>query len=254
MRAEVEKRSAVSASRKQRLTRTLGDSQVAGRVPRELCQRAKKTPAVRTWVRSLEEPVRRYLVEQQQQQQRKVAEDADADLKTDCDDDDDVSLDSEDEEIVFVGRNGKMRDGKSKSKMKSNLKGQRQGQGNIENVGGQWKKARRSTKATGATQDEGMLFDGLGDEDGGAFRYVLPFLPSPLSEELLIYYFSHPFFASFHRLPPALEVTLRLGSSPSLFITGAGSPIPFPSTTVYSRAPSSSAIPSARLCMSASNR
>ncbi|KAI1809717.1 hypothetical protein GGS20DRAFT_570745 [Poronia punctata] len=146
VRAEVESRTAAEVRRKQALTRTLGDEDVAGRVPRELCQRAKKTPAVRAWVRSLEEPVRRYLVEREG-----AREDADdAGLRTDDSSD---SLDSEDEEIVFVGRDGSMRDGKRKN-----------------NVGGQWKKAHSEKSTTGAMQDEGMLFDSLGDEDGGAFR------------------------------------------------------------------------------------
>ncbi|KAH9897193.1 R3H-associated N-terminal domain-containing protein [Xylariomycetidae sp. FL2044] len=125
MRAEVETKKAVAARRKQMQTRTLGDEHVAGRVPRELFQRAKKIPAVKTWVRTLEEPVRRYLVE------REVAKDASS-----------SEDDTEDEEIVFVGRNGTMRDG--------------------------WKKARREEK--GKPQDEGMVFDALGDEDGGTFR------------------------------------------------------------------------------------
>ncbi|KAI1340420.1 R3H-associated N-terminal domain-containing protein [Xylariaceae sp. FL0016] len=125
MRVEVETKKAAAARRKQIQTRTLGDDHVAGRVPRELFQRAKKTPAVRTWVRSLEEPVRKYLV------QREVARESSSE-----------SEDTEDEEIVFVGRNGTMRDG--------------------------WKKARREEK--GRTQDEGILFDALGEEDDGAFR------------------------------------------------------------------------------------
>ncbi|KAI0864141.1 hypothetical protein F4860DRAFT_431270 [Xylaria cubensis] len=154
VRAEVEARNAALARRKQALTRTLGDEAVAGRVPRELCQRAKKTPAVRTWVRSLEEPVRKYLVE------REVAREGggDAGLRTDDDSESSSGLDSEDEEIVFVGRNGSMREGRGKKKDDG-------GAG-----AGQWKKARREEKRTGATQDEGMLFDAFGDEDGGAFR------------------------------------------------------------------------------------
>ncbi|KAI0199163.1 R3H-associated N-terminal domain-containing protein [Astrocystis sublimbata] len=169
VRAQVEARTASLARRKQALTRTLGDEGVPGRVPRELCQRAKKTPAVRVWVRSLEEPVRRYLVE------REVAKDKDKDappeLQTDDSSDSSSGLDSEDEEIVFVGRNGSMRDGR----------GRKDGGRSRETVGataaaadpiidGQWKRARREEKRTGATQDEGMLFDALGDEDGGAFR------------------------------------------------------------------------------------
>ncbi|KAI0021618.1 R3H-associated N-terminal domain-containing protein [Xylariomycetidae sp. FL0641] len=129
VRAEVDAKKAVAARRKQVHTRTLGDEHVPGRVPRELFQRAKKIPAIKGWVKSLEEPVRQYLVE------REMARDTHSSEE-----------DTEDEEIVFVGRNGSMHDG--------------------------WKKARREEK--GHPQDEGMVFDalGLGDEDGGAFRYV----------------------------------------------------------------------------------
>ncbi|KAI0818100.1 R3H-associated N-terminal domain-containing protein [Xylaria sp. FL0064] len=161
VRAEVETRNAALARRKQAHTRTLGDEGVAGRVPRELCQRAKKTPAVRTWVRSLEEPVRKYLVEHE------MARESDADLKTD-DSDNSSSLDSEDEEIVFVGRNGSMRDGKGKGKESNASIGGRKPA--VHSAGGQWKMARREEKGSGATQDEGMLFDAFGDADGGAFR------------------------------------------------------------------------------------
>lgn len=159
MRAEVESRNAALVRRKQVHTRTLGDEDVAGRVPRELCQRAKKTPAVRTWVRSLEEPVRKYLVE------REIANAPEPDLKTDDDTSSGSDMDSEHEEIVFVGRNGSMRDGKSRDKVGSNRSA-------VPKASGQWKKARREEKKSGATQDEGMLFDAFGDEDGGAFRYV----------------------------------------------------------------------------------
>ncbi|OTB05998.1 hypothetical protein M426DRAFT_319368 [Hypoxylon sp. CI-4A] len=126
VRAEVETKRSIAARRKQMQTRTLGDDHVAGRVPRELFQRAKKTPAVKTWVRSLEEPVRRYLVDQ--------------DLAKEPTHSDDDS--TEDEEIVFVGRDGSTRDG--------------------------WKKAKREYK--GKTEEEGMIFDALGDDADSAFR------------------------------------------------------------------------------------
>lgn len=123
LRAEVEAKKAVAARRKQKQTQTLGDETVPGRVPRELFVRAKKTPAVKTWVRSLEEPVRKFLVE------REVAKEAETDS------------DTEDEEIVFVGRNGSMRDG--------------------------WKKARRE----GHKDEAGMLLDVPGgDDESGAFQ------------------------------------------------------------------------------------
>ncbi|CAJ2512290.1 Uu.00g053050.m01.CDS01 [Anthostomella pinea] len=127
MRVEVETKKAIAARHKQMQTRTLGDDHVSGRVPRELFQRAKKVPAVKTWVRSMEEPVRRYLVDREIAKEAPVSEDEDS---------------TEDEEIVFVGRNGSMRDG--------------------------WKRARREDR--GKPQDEGMVFDALGDEDDGAFR------------------------------------------------------------------------------------
>lgn len=129
MRAEAETKRAVAARRKQMQTRTMGDAHVTGRVPRELLQRAKRTPAVKKWIRSLEEPVRRYLIEQE------IAKEP---LSTDSEGD------VEDEEIVFVGRNGTtMRDG--------------------------WKKAKRETKGS-KTQEEGMIFDALGNDADSAFR------------------------------------------------------------------------------------
>ncbi|KAI0008502.1 hypothetical protein F4779DRAFT_586651 [Xylariaceae sp. FL0662B] len=128
MRAEVETKKAIAARRKQMQTRTLGDAHVAGRVPRELFQRAKKTPAVKSWVRSLEEPVRKFLVEWEVA--REPPPPPPSDEGTD------------DEEIVFVGRNGSMRDG--------------------------WKKAKRENK--GKAEEKGVVIDALDDEDGGAFR------------------------------------------------------------------------------------
>lgn len=126
MRAEVEAKKAAAARRKQIQTRTLGDAHVAGRVPRELLQRAKKSPTImKTWVRSLEEPVRRYLVELEVANEEASSED------------------TEDEEIVFVGRNGAMRDG--------------------------WKRARREGQ-----KEEGLVLDDVGEDDeSGAFKYVL---------------------------------------------------------------------------------
>lgn len=124
LRADVEAKKAVAARRKQKQTETLGDENVPGRVPRELFVRAKKIPAVKTWVRTLEEPVRKFLVD------REVAREAETD-----------SDDTEDEEIVFVGRNGSMRDG--------------------------WKKARRE----GHKDEAGMLLDVPGEDDeSSAFK------------------------------------------------------------------------------------
>lgn len=123
VRAEVEAKKTAAARKKQKNAQTLGDEKITGRVPRELFGRAKKTPAIRTWVRSLEEPVRQFLVE------REAAREPE-------------SEDTEDEEIVFVGRNGSMRDG--------------------------WKRAKRESQ--GQKQENGMVFDSLGDDESSAFK------------------------------------------------------------------------------------
>ncbi|KAH8680956.1 hypothetical protein BX600DRAFT_520159 [Xylariales sp. PMI_506] len=140
MRAEVEAKTAAAARRKQMQTRTLGDANVAGRVPRELFVRAKKTPAVRIWVRSLEEPVRRFLIERRGATTAGGEARAMAQQRMLEDDSDSGEGDTEDEEIVFVGRNGSMRDG--------------------------WKKAKRE----GRDDEKGMVFDAVGDDESSAFK------------------------------------------------------------------------------------
>ncbi|KXH55716.1 hypothetical protein CSAL01_07665 [Colletotrichum salicis] len=99
-----------------------------GEVPRDLRDTAKRTPAVRGWVRVLEEPVRSFLKE------RSEASDAEGD--------------SEDEEIVFVGRKGMASAGKG------------------------WKKARREVGSEKV--DDGMVFDSLGDDESASFKYDFP--------------------------------------------------------------------------------
>lgn len=99
-------------------------------MPRDLHTKAKRTPAVKSWLRVLEEPVRQFLVD------RGVAG---------LGEDSDSSLDSEDEEIVFVGRNGSMTDARG------------------------WKKARRD-----AEPQEGIVLDSPGDDESASFMYVSP--------------------------------------------------------------------------------
>ncbi|GJD00592.1 Uv-damaged dna-binding protein [Colletotrichum higginsianum IMI 349063] len=95
-----------------------------GEVPRDLRDTAKRTPAVRGWVRVLEEPVRDFLRDRR--------------------DDSDAEGDSEDEEIVFVGRRGMAAAGKG------------------------WKKARREVGSEEV--DTGMVFDSLGDDESASFK------------------------------------------------------------------------------------
>ncbi|GKT61786.1 UV-damaged DNA-binding protein [Colletotrichum tofieldiae] len=95
-----------------------------GEVPRDLRDTAKRTPAVRGWVRVLEEPVRNFLKERSEES--------------------DAEGDSEDEEIVFVGRKGMAAAGKG------------------------WKKARREVGSEKV--DTGMVFDSLGDDESASFK------------------------------------------------------------------------------------
>ncbi|KAK3905947.1 R3H-associated N-terminal domain-containing protein [Staphylotrichum tortipilum] len=107
----------------------------AGHVPRDLRATAKRTPAVKSWLRVLEEPVRQFVVE------RGLAVAAPAAAAGDSSSDE---TDLDDEEIVFVGRNGRMRDGKP------------------------WKKAER--QVAGQRQEVGMVLDAMEEGDGGAFK------------------------------------------------------------------------------------
>lgn len=111
-----------------------------GEVPRDLRETAKRTPAVRTWVKALEEPIRQYIVNQQDEFRR-------AETSRDALSDGD-EVDSEDDEIVFVGRKGAMRDLRDKSK--------------------HWKPARREVSQE--TVDSGMMFDSFGNDEGAAYR------------------------------------------------------------------------------------
>jgi hypothetical protein len=123
VRERVEQRKAAFGSR--------GISTV-GKVPRDLHTKAKRTPAVKSWLRVLEEPVRQFLVDRGSSV---AVEDSD-------------SLDSDDEEIVFVGRNGSMTDARA------------------------WKKAQRETRDREVQQ--GMVLDSIEDDESASFKYVTP--------------------------------------------------------------------------------
>ncbi|KAL0933483.1 uncharacterized protein CTRU02_212446 [Colletotrichum truncatum] len=95
-----------------------------GEVPRDLRETAKRSPAIKGWVRVLEEPIRSFLKERSEES--------------------DAEGDSEDEEIVFVGRKGMTAAGKG------------------------WKKARREVGSEKV--DTGMVFDSLGDDESASFK------------------------------------------------------------------------------------
>jgi len=72
-----------------------------GRVPQELRQKLKKSKGAKSLLQELEEEVRKFVQEWEQQNHKLESSDAE--------------LDSEDEEIVFVGRNGTMSDEQRKT-------------------------------------------------------------------------------------------------------------------------------------------
>ena len=104
-----------------------------GPVPKDLRATAKRTPAVKSWVRVLEEPVRQFLVDKGLV--------APAEPATD-------SSEEEDDEVVFVGRNGSMMDSRA------------------------FKRAQWVVKEKPA--EAGMVLDTLGDDETSAFKLVSP--------------------------------------------------------------------------------
>ena len=131
-----------------------------GRVPRDLRNTAKRTPAVKSWLRVLEEPVREFVVEHELLVVKREEDgDGNGSDKTDTDD----------EEIVFVGRNGRggiaMREGKPLTT---------------------WKKAQRQGVGAAGAVERGMVMEEMEDEAGGAFKCVfLFFFPSLLPSAFL---------------------------------------------------------------------
>jgi hypothetical protein len=137
-----------------------------GHVPRDLRNTAKRTPAVKSWLRVLEEPVRAFVVERGL---ASAAAAVDRDGETSSDE-----TDSDDEEIVFVGRNGRMRDGKPWKPARRQLAGPGQGQGQ-----GQGEAER------------GLVLEMEMEEEaggGGAFKCVFFVPPSPLSSQSPLWY------------------------------------------------------------------
>ncbi|KAF4445116.1 hypothetical protein F53441_10958 [Fusarium austroafricanum] len=144
VRKQVEDKTArLQAERKRQQLKTGSATGLgAGEVPRDLREATKRSPVVRTWVRSLEEPVRQYLASQHAMAEIKATNaDEDADSAAE-------QMDSDDEEIVFVGRNGAMRQLREKRAT--------------------WKHAHREVSQE--TVDSGMLFDSFGTDESAAFK------------------------------------------------------------------------------------
>ncbi|RDW80570.1 hypothetical protein BP5796_05268 [Coleophoma crateriformis] len=91
----------IAAAKKAGAEKRAGIKDQKGRVPQELRQKMKKAKGAKTLLQELEEEVRNFV--------------RDWDRKSKMLDDEDAALDSEDEEIVFIGRNGTMSDEQRKT-------------------------------------------------------------------------------------------------------------------------------------------
>jgi hypothetical protein len=116
----------VAAEKKKGAERRAGFREQKGRVPQELRQKLKKSKGAKSLLQELEEEIRTFVKEWERAQQGKS----------------EPEVDSEDEEIVFVGRNGTLSDEQRKS-------------------------------AEEQLQREKLVFDSLADDHGASFGYVV---------------------------------------------------------------------------------
>ncbi|PSS02156.1 hypothetical protein BD289DRAFT_422725 [Coniella lustricola] len=130
LRQQVEDKGATSRKKKATTAK--------GQVPRVLRDTLKKTPGVKGWVRTLEEPVRHFLTEQ-------TASDDTSEL------DKSSESDFSDDEVVFVGRKSAPLDAAAAAASAV-----------------AWKKAHREVRDQ--TVDHGMIFDSLEEDESGAFK------------------------------------------------------------------------------------
>lgn len=143
-----------AARKKQQLKAGSATGLGIGEVPRDLRESTKRSPVVRTWVKALEEPVRQYMANERQrrraeEQRRQAGNDRDEDVDSAAEE-----MDSDDEEIVFVGRNGRMRDMQQKRAAAA---------------AAQYRMAHREVSQE--TVDSGLLFDSFGDDlETAAFK------------------------------------------------------------------------------------
>lgn len=115
----------VAAMKRREVERRNGFQEQRGRVPQELRQKLKKSKGAKSLLQELEEEVRTFVREWEGRQK------------------DEVEVDSEDEEIVFVGRNGTLSD-------------------------------EQRMSAEEELEREKLVFDSLADDHGASFGYVVP--------------------------------------------------------------------------------
>jgi hypothetical protein len=236
-------------NRSQKKAHPSEDPEEVGHVPRDLRATAKRTPAVKSWLRVLEEPVREFVVERGLAVVDTAPAPAD---KEEAGGESSDETDPDDEEIVFVGRNGRMRDGKP------------------------WKKAQRQVvggENPGATVERGMVLE-MEEGGGGAFQcvfflpfsllslvtsFLFPFLfnsSSSSSLSLLSFppFLSFFFFALFFLFSFSLFYLSSVNAGYSQSLTGAGSPTPSRTTTASTPSRSWLATPRGASSMSAPSK
>lgn len=119
----------IAAEKKLGKARKAGSCEERGRVPQDLRQKLKKSKGAKSLLQDLEEEVRKFVQEYEGKQ--KIL----GQMKED-------EMDSEDEEIVFIGRNGTMSD-EQRNLVEEEL------------------------------QREKLVFDSLADDTGASFGYVI---------------------------------------------------------------------------------
>jgi hypothetical protein len=131
-----------------------------GRVPRGLRDTAKRRPAVRGWVRALEEPVRRFLEEEALEAEWEKVGESSAD-------DNDEDGDEGEDEVVFAGRR-KTTSLPIREKRRSASEDDEE----VVFAGRQAAGVKKARRQVGRKEvDRGVVFEELGDDSVGAFRY-----------------------------------------------------------------------------------
>jgi hypothetical protein len=167
VRQRVEDKTArLAAQRKaQQLKKGSATGLGAGEVPRDLRETAKRVPAVKSWVRAMEEPVRQYLRQSSSNSEgdkSAVIADGDGGRQAELDG---SSSDPDEDEIVFAGRKSGVAARKGQS---------------------QWKKAHREVHDE--TVDQGMVFDSFGDDESASFKFVHPSTPPKPRLKRVVYF------------------------------------------------------------------
>ena len=86
----------------------VSSSDTKGRVPQELRQKLKKSKGAKTLLQDLEEEIRRFVRDYERKERHRMNLDKDNER-------DELDVDTDDEEIVFVGRDGTMSDEQRKN-------------------------------------------------------------------------------------------------------------------------------------------